>query len=167
MVLQKFIASCGLCSRRKAEALIKQGRVRVNGRVIKKLSGQRVNENDKVKIDNKYLQPVKKIYIKLNKPIGYTCTNRKFKNEKNIFDLVKYKERLFAVGRLDKASRGLILLTNDGKLAQKLMHPRYEHQKIYIITIFSPHFLISQQFINKLILQFKKGIDIGGDDGLV
>jgi pseudouridine synthase len=102
----------------------------------------------------------KKIYVKLNKPLDYTCTNRKFPGEKNIFDLVKIPARLYAVGRLDKNSRGLVLLTNDGELTQRLAHPRYEHGKKYEVKV-------SGEIKNgKLIAdRLMKGVDIGeGDD---
>jgi len=106
--------------------------------------------------------PEAKIYIKLNKPAGYTSTAARFKGEKNIFSLVKVKERLFIVGRLDKASRGLILLTNDGELANKLTHPRYEKEKEYLAAV-------SKQVASaKAVVQkFLTGVDIGEGDGIV
>jgi len=98
----------------------------------------------------------------LNKPVGYVCTNRSFPGEKNIFDLLKTTERLFAVGRLDKESRGLVLLTNDGDLAQRLAHPKFQHDKVYEVK--------TQEKITKsdsIVTQFKKGINIGEEDGVV
>lgn len=147
--LQKFIAACGHCSRRKAGDLIKEKKVRVNNQLAE--LGMKADENDKVEIvDNGgkailNYSPAKDnsfIYIKLNKPAGYICTNRKFKGEKNIFDLLKSfpqnKNRLFTAGRLDKDSRGLVLLTNDGDLVQKLTHPSFKHEKEYLVSIFPP-----------------------------
>jgi pseudouridine synthase len=134
MRLQKFIAESGYCSRRRAEELIREGIVTVNGKIA--VIGQSVAVGDKVLIDGKPLAGNdRKIYIALNKPKGYTCTNRLFKNEKNIFDLVDIDERLFIVGRLDKDSRGLVVLTNDGEYTQKITHPRYHHEKVYEVTV--------------------------------
>ncbi len=163
MVLQKFIARSGYCSRRKAESFIVNGKVVVNGEIA--YLGMRVDENDEVTICGKKLEPEnKKIYIILNKPIGYICTSRRFKGEKNIFDLVKVKERLFVVGRLDKNSRGLVFLTNDGDLAQKMTHPKYEHEKEYEVQLSISNL---QSLINGIIKKLKNGIDIGEGDGIV
>jgi len=132
--LQKAIAESGYCSRRAAEDHIREGIVTVNDKVAS--IGQTVTEDDEILIDGKPLKSQsKKIYIALNKPEGYTCTNRFFKGEKNIFDLVDVNERLFVVGRLDKNSRGLVILTNDGEYTQKMSHPRYHHEKVYEVTI--------------------------------
>lgn len=162
IVLQKFIADSGLCSRRKAEEMIKNGQVSVNGSMAE--LGMRVDISDTVDVDGKRLELAKEnIYIILNKPKGYTCTNREFKNEKNIFELVKIKERLFAVGRLDKNSRGLLLLTNDGATAEKLTHPRYEHEKEYIVKC---KYSIGDEHFNKEnILELVKKVKLGiGDE---
>lgn len=164
IVLQKFIAQAGFCSRRQAEEFIKKGRVFINGKIAE--PGMRADENDEVKIGGKRLVLHKKlIYIKLNKPEGYVCTSRKFKDEKNIFGLVGVKERLFATGRLDKDSRGLILLTNDGELADKLTHPRYEHKKNYEVRI--KNYGLSDEKIKEIENKLKKGVDIGEGDGAV
>ncbi|MFO7806891.1 MAG: pseudouridine synthase [Candidatus Moraniibacteriota bacterium] len=132
-VLQKFIAESGFCSRRKAQELIEAGKVSVNDQVAK--LGSRVSEKDLVEVEGSKIKPKEKVYIKLNKPVGYTCTNRKFTGEKNVFDLVKTDERLFVAGRLDKNSRGLIVLTNDGDWTQKITHPSFEHEKEYEVRI--------------------------------
>lgn len=135
--LQKVIAESGCCSRRRAEELIREGLVRVNNKVAE--LGQSVASNDQITIHGKPLkhQP-KKIYVALNKPKGYTCTGRRFKGEKNIFELIDIDERLFTVGRLDKNSRGLVILTNDGGYAQKMTHPRYHHEKVYEVSVRPP-----------------------------
>jgi len=160
-ILQKYIAEAGLCSRRQAEELIRKKKVLVNNEPAE--LGMRVDDNDQVKIYDEILQrKEKKIYIALNKPLGYTCTNREFKNEKNIFELIDIKEKLFTVGRLDKNSHGLILLTNDGDWAQKLSHPRYEHKKIYIVKIQKPE--MSEK---NILVNFKRGVNIGEGDGVV
>ena len=158
MILQKFMVEAGYCSRRRATELIKTGRVAVNGQ--KAEPGARVGENDDVRIGGVKLRLKKnKIYIKLNKPIGYTCTNRKFKGEKNIFELLPKKARqaslLHVAGRLDKNSRGLILLTNDGNLTKRLTHPKYGHEKTYIVKIKNQN-----ANIKMTIQKLKRGIEI-------
>lgn len=170
IVLQKFIADSGYCSRRKAGELIKDGDVFVNGEVAE--LGQRVGNEDEVEINGhrpggarkKLELAKKKIYIKLNKPVGYVCTSRWFKGEKNVFEIVDVKERLFAVGRLDKDSRGLVLLTNDGELTQKLTHPKFEHEKIYEVEVQGS---LGKKDIDNIINNFKKGVDIGKEEGVV
>ena len=160
MILQKAISTSGYCSRRKADELIRAGFVRVNGEMAT-IGDQADPERDNITIKGKSLSgPENKIYIKLNKPLGYTCTNKKFKSEKNIFDLVTIPERLFAVGRLDKDSHGLVLLTNDGDLAQRLAHPRFQHEKMYEVKV-REEVKNPQAVMNKLM----KGIDIGEGDG--
>jgi pseudouridine synthase len=161
IVLQKYIADSGYCSRRQAEEFIRKGKVSVNKK--KAELGMRVDDKDEIVLEGRAIGEKKEnIYIVLNKPIGYTCTNRKFKGEKNVFDLVKTTERLFVVGRLDKDSQGLVLLTNDGDLAQEITHPSFESEKKYIVEIENkkPH---SKEIVNR----FMKGIDIGEGDGIV
>lgn len=161
-ILQKIIAASGYSSRREAEKLIKNGKVKINGRLA--VPGDMADSSsDKISIKGKLIatQAASAVYIKLNKPVGFTCTNRRFPGEKNIFDLVRVSERMFAVGRLDKGSRGLVLLTNDGALAQRLAHPRFEHEKVYEVKA-------SGQFKNPgaLLGQLIKGVDLGEGDGL-
>lgn len=169
VVLQKFISSSGHCSRRKAEELIRLGKVKVNGEMAE--LGTRVDENDEVKVGGRLIKNQnEKIYIILNKPEGYVCTNRKFDGEKNVFDLLVDKtgkqhalrDKLFVVGRLDKNSQGLVLLTNDGELAQKITHPKYGHEKVYLVKIRKSD--SDCDFITK---KLKQGIDIGEGDGEV
>ena len=162
MILQKAIANSGYCSRRKADELIRNGHVKIDGRVA--IIGEQADpEINKITIDGSLIgKEEKKVYIMLNKPLGYTCTNRNFKNEKNIFELVDLPERLFAIGRLDKDSHGLILLTNDGDLTLKLSHPRFEHDKEYEVRVRDE--VINPGMVVKNLLS---GIDIGNDDGIV
>lgn len=163
--LTKFISQSGHCSRRKAEELIRAGKVNVNNKTAE--LGQRVNEKDIIKINNKLITTNKeKTYIILNKPRDYTCTTRKFKNEQNIFKLLpdEYKN-LHIVGRLDKNSRGLILLTNDGDLSFKITHPKFEHEKKYEIKLKVESKKLKEK--ENIILHFKNGINIGNGDGLV
>lgn len=162
IILQKAIANSGYCSRRKADELIRNGHVKIDGRVA--IIGEQADpEVNKITIDGSLIgKEEKKVYIMLNKPLGYTCTNRNFKNEKNIFELVDLPERLFAIGRLDKDSHGLILLTNDGDLTLKLSHPRFEHDKEYEVRVRDE--VINPGMVVKNLLN---GIDIGSGDGVV
>jgi 23S rRNA pseudouridine2605 synthase len=135
--LQKYLAECGLASRRKSEELITAGKVSVNGAVVIKLGIKIDPVKDKIEINGK---PVKakepKIYIKLYKPRGVVSSCLRQAGEETILDLVKdVPYRLYPVGRLDKDSEGLMLLTNDGELANHLMHPRYEHEKEYLVNV--------------------------------
>lgn len=157
--ITKIIANSGLCSRRKAESLVRKGLVFINHKQAQ--LGDRANYNDEIKVNNKVIDTEFELkYYILNKPQGYTCTNRKFKGEKNVFDLLKkdknfYDEKLNIVGRLDKDSQGLVLLTNDGDLTNKLTHPRYEHTKVYEVE--------TEKYItpfSEIQDKFKKGIDI-------
>jgi 23S rRNA pseudouridine2605 synthase len=178
IILQKFIAETGLYSRRRAEELIRLGRVTVNGMAAE--LGMRADENDDVRVSGKKIElQKKKIYIKLNKPPGYTCTNRKFPGEKNVFELlddINRKNGLHVVGRLDKDSRGLALLTNDGSLTQRLTHPKFEHEKRYLVRISTDSERIltdhgssgnRKSEIGNLEMKLKQGVDIGEGDGVV
>jgi len=146
--LNKFIAKSGLCSRREADTFINNGRVSVNDIVIKKM-GTLVNKNDLVKVDNKRIFPEKKIYILLNKPKDFITTNKDTHNRKIVINLIKgVKERIFPVGRLDRNTTGLLLLTNDGELEKKLIHPSHKIKKIYSIELDKP---ITKHDLNKII----------------
>jgi|TARA_B110000263_G_scaffold244628_1_gene252920 23S rRNA pseudouridine2605 synthase len=146
--LNKFIAKSGLCSRREADTFINNGRVSVNDVVIKKM-GTLVNKNDLVKVDNKRIFPEKKIYILLNKPKDFITTNKDTHNRKIVINLIKgVKERIFPVGRLDRNTTGLLLLTNDGELEKKLIHPSHKIKKIYSIELDKP---ITKHDLNKII----------------
>lgn len=138
--LQKYMAECGVASRRQAEKLILSGRVRVNGKAVTRLGTKIDPLTDKTEVNGKLLrQKEEKIYLKLNKPPGYVSSCRKFKDEKTVLDLVRDVPcRLYPVGRLDKDSEGLMILTNDGEFANRLMHPRYEHEKEYEVEVRDP-----------------------------
>lgn len=135
MRLQKFLAAAGVTSRRAAEELITEGKIKVNNKVITKL-GTTVDENlDVVEFNNKIIElPDHKIYIALHKPVGYICSTNEDQG-KTIMNLVKSKERIFPVGRLDQDSSGLIILTNDGEFANRITHPRYGSEKEYFVTL--------------------------------
>lgn len=136
MRLNKFLSGAGIASRRKCDELIEQGKVYVNGKVVKEL-GTIINEKkDKITFEGREVKlPTSFVYIKLNKPKGYACTASDEKGRKTIYDLVKCEERLFSVGRLDYDTEGLIILTNDGDFANKVIHPSYEIEKEYQVTI--------------------------------
>jgi len=156
--LQKFLAEAGVASRRKSEELILQGRVEINGRKIT-VPGCKVSESDIVKVDGKVVrQEKKKVYIMLNKPVGYVTTTKDQFNRKTVLDLVTgVEERIFPVGRLDYDTSGLLLLTNDGELANRLTHPRYETEKVY-------HAKIDGRIDENVIRAFEKGIRL--EDGI-
>ncbi len=136
MRLNKFLSSCGIASRRKCDEIISQGRVIVNGKVADSL-GLSIDENkDRVEVDGKVLcLPKEFVYLKLNKPKGYACTASDERGRKTIFDLIKSDVRLFNVGRLDYDTEGLLIVTNDGDFANKIMHPSFAIEKEYIVTI--------------------------------
>lgn len=136
MRLQKYIASCGAASRRAAEEMIAAGRVSVNGKVVTEM-GTTVNEyEDEVALDGRIIYPEeKKVYILLSKPKGYVTTASDDHGRPTVLDLVDVKERVFPVGRLDLNTEGLLILTNDGEFANRLMHPRYECEKTYFARL--------------------------------
>ena len=155
--LQKILADAGVSSRRMAETLISAGRVKVNGQVIKK-QGVKVDPyHDTVELDNKaILIFIPKVYYLVNKPQGIICSANDEKGRKTIIDLVpKLPFRIFPVGRLDYNSEGLIILTNDGTLAQKLTHPSFQVQKIYRVKI-------QGTVTEQEILSIKKGFYLDG-----
>ena len=164
-VLQKIIAASGIASRRGAEAMIRDGLVKLNGYQAK--LGERADDNDEITVNGKKLErSVEKIYIKLNKPMGYTCTNRYFKGEKNIYSLVNLPQKLFAIGRLDKDSRGLVILTNDGELTAKLTHAKFGSEKKYLVKCAADDRLLKKVTIDQTVRTLKKGVDLGEGEGL-
>jgi 23S rRNA pseudouridine2605 synthase len=133
--LHKVLAQAGVASRRKAEEMILAGHVKVNGRLVKLLGVQVDPGRDKVEVDNRLIRLEEKLYLVLNKPRGYISDRDETGEHKTALDLVPQGERLFAAGRLDLDSEGLLLLTNDGDLAFRLTHPRFEHQKEYLALV--------------------------------
>ena len=134
--LNKYIANSGICSRREADELITQGLVEVNGKVVTEM-GYQVQKTDRVVFDGQSITPEKPVYVLLNKPKGYISTTKDEKARKTVMDLVANASpyRLFPVGRLDRQTTGLILLTNDGHLTKKLTHPSFGVKKIYHVTL--------------------------------
>ncbi|MFP3390846.1 23S rRNA pseudouridine(2604) synthase RluF [Brevibacillus sp. SIMBA_040] len=136
MRINKFISETGICSRREADKLIDAGRVTING--MKAELGSTVQDGDDVRIDGKALGTKKKdVYIALNKPVGITCTTE-LHVKGNIIDFVNHSERIFPIGRLDKDSQGLILLTNNGDIVNKILRAEHNHEKEYIVTVDKP-----------------------------
>ena len=152
--LQKYIADCGITSRRKAEELIKQGKIKVNGKTITEL-GTKINpQKDIVMYNNNIIQIEQKyVYILLNKPIGYVTTVKDQFNRESVLDLVKVKERIVPVGRLDMYTSGALILTNDGDFVYKVTHPKHEVEKTYTVTI-------KGMVTNEEVNQLKNGVKI-------
>jgi 23S rRNA pseudouridine2605 synthase len=145
--LQKYLSSAGVCSRRKGEEYIKSGRVKVNGETVIQQGVQVDPEKDQVAVDGKIIRINNQmIYVLLNKPAGY-ITSRSHGSRKIVFDLINIKERLNPVGRLDKDSTGLLLLTNDGELHNRLIHPSFDHDKEYEVETLKP---INDKSLEKL-----------------
>ncbi len=154
--LQKYLADCGIASRRRSEEYIKKGSIKVNGKIVKELGIKIDQDKDRVEFKGKNVRPEERhIYIMLHKPAGYVSTCRAHKGERTILDLVKLKERIWPIGRLDKDSEGLIVLTNDGELTNKWTHPKYEKEKEYEVWVDK---VITREFLNNM----KKGVVIGG-----
>ena len=143
--LNKFISETGFCSRREADKIIAQGKVTVNGNVPE--LGTQVSTNDYIEISGKPLKNKEElVYIAFNKPVGITCTTE-HKVNGNIIDFINYPKRIFPIGRLDKPSQGLIFLTNDGDIVNKILRSGNKHEKEYIVTVDKP---ISPDFIKNM-----------------
>lgn len=149
--LNKFLSDAGFCSRRQADRLIEEGHVKVNNETA--LMGQKVTLLDKVTVDGKEVsREEEQIVIAFNKPVGVECTTDK-NNPDNIVDYINYKKRIYPIGRLDKNSQGLILLTNDGALVNNILKASNYHEKEYVVTVDKP---ITEEFIK----QMSKGVKI-------
>ena len=132
--LQKVIAQAGICSRRKAEELIIQGKVRVNGTVCDVL-GTKVSGNDTIEVNGTVLDKEDKVYYVMNKPKGVVCTSKDDKDRKTVLDYAPKGQRIYPVGRLDYDTSGVLLLTNDGEFCNRMIHPRYHLPKTYIVNV--------------------------------
>ena len=156
--LNKAIADAGVASRRAADALIAEGRVRINGRVVTEL-GTRVGVNDQVSVDGKLIGlPERHVYILLNKPKDTITTTSDERGRRTVLDLIDLPQRLYPVGRLDRHTTGVLLLTNDGDLAHRLMHPRYGVERYYDVVIDRPLSFTDAKAIAA------GGVDLGGGD---
>ncbi len=148
--LNKYIAMCGVCSRREADKLIEDGRIKVNGTVA--LPGTKVTEGDEVLYDDNRISPSsKKVVLAYNKPVGVVCTERDEHAERTIIEDLNYSERVTYAGRLDKDSEGLMILTNDGDLIQAMMKSRNGHEKEYIVEV-------DHRFTDSFIKGMEKGV---------
>lgn len=156
MRLNKYIASAGICSRRKADELIGNGNVKINGAVVSEM-GIDVQEGDVVQVNGKTIEHrEKKVYVAVNKPLGYITSMDDDKDRATVAELVgDIPERLFPVGRLDYNTTGLLIMTNDGELSQRLSHPKHEVYKTYVARVAG---IIS----NSRVARLRKGVDIGG-----
>tara|TARA_B110000908_G_scaffold58107_1_gene70773 strand:- start:5881 stop:6732 length:852 start_codon:yes stop_codon:yes gene_type:complete len=145
--INKFLSEAGYCSRRAADRLIDENRVTINGEVP--LMGTKIVEGDVVKVDGKLIikKEEKPVYIALNKPVGIVCTTDTHVEKDNIIDFMNYPKRIFPIGRLDKASQGLILLTNDGDIVNKILRAKNNHQKEYIVQVNKE---ITEDFLQKM-----------------
>jgi len=144
--INKFLSETGFCSRREADKLIEQGRVTINGIVPE--MGTKISMNDEVRVNGKLVREnrKKRIYLAFNKPAGIECTTNQEVRD-NIIDYINYHERIFPIGRLDKASEGLIFMTNDGDIVNKILRARNNHEKEYIVTVNRP---ITHRFIERM-----------------
>ena len=133
--LQKVLAAAGVDSRRKCEEVILDGAVKVNRRVVDELPAFVDPAKDVITVNGKKIRPARKVYFLLNKPKGVICTNQDPQNRKKAIDLIRTNERVFCVGRLDADTTGIIVLTNDSELANRLTHPKYELAKTYVVEI--------------------------------
>lgn len=145
--INKYLSEAGFCSRREADKLIEQGRVTLNGKVPE--MGTKIAEGDIVMVDGKTIlnKNEKPVYIAFNKPMGIVCTTDTGVEKDNIIDYINYPKRIFPIGRLDKASEGLIFLTDDGEIVNKILRARNNHEKEYIVTVNRP---ITPNFIERL-----------------
>ena len=145
--INKYLSEAGYCSRRAADKLVEQGRVTINGKVPE--MGTKVQSGDSVEVDGKKItnENTEFVYLALNKPVGIVCTTDNRVEKDNIIDFINYPERIFPVGRLDKPSEGLILLTNDGDIVNKILRARNNHEKEYIVYV---NKTITQDFIDQM-----------------
>ena len=146
--INKFLSEIGYCSRRAADKLIEQGRVKINGEVPE--MGTKISADDEVSVNGKLVHRAKKkkmVYIAFNKPVGIVCTTDQMREKNNIIDYINYPTRIFPIGRLDKPSEGLIFLTNDGDIVNKILRARNNHEKEYEVTVSKP---ITKEFIEAM-----------------
>lgn len=151
--INKFLSQAGYCSRRKADQLLEEGRITVNGKPAE--MGVKVTDDDEIKVDGKLVenQNKKPVYLAFNKPVGIVCTTDRGVEKDNIIDYINYPRRIYPVGRLDKASEGLILMTDDGKIVNKILRSRNDQGKEYIVWVNKP---VTREFI----LRMSRGVPI-------
>ena len=152
--INKYLSEVGYCSRRRADRLIEEGKVTINGVVIE--IGTKVEDDDKIEVEGQRIKKStkqKKIYLAFNKPVGIVCTTERRIEPNNIIDFVKYPTRIFPIGRLDKESEGLIFLTNDGDIVNKILRARNNHEKEYIVDV-------NRQINREFIQSMRNGVEI-------
>ncbi|MFD2586767.1 23S rRNA pseudouridine(2604) synthase RluF [Croceitalea marina] len=145
--INKYLSEVGYCSRRAADKLIEQNRITINGKIPE--LGTKVKEGDIVKVDGESISDPKEkpVYLAFNKPVGIVCTTDTRVEKDNIIDFINYPKRIFPIGRLDKPSEGLIFMTNDGDIVNKILRARNHHEKEYLVTVNKP---ITSDFITKM-----------------
>ena len=146
--INKYLSEVGFCSRRAADRLIEEGKVTINGKISK--MGIKVEEGDQVEVEGQRIKKStkqKNIYLAFNKPVGIVCTTNRSVEPYNVIDFINYPTRIFPIGRLDKPSEGLIFLTNDGDIVNKILRARNNHEKEYIVSVNRP---INRDFIQKM-----------------
>ena len=146
--INKYLSEIGFCSRRKADLLIEQERIKVNG--IYAVMGQKITGQEEIRVNNKIIKKLenkKHIYIAFNKPAGVVCTTDTKREKDNIIDYINYPARIFPIGRLDKPSEGLIFLTNDGDIVNKILRANNQHEKEYVVEVNKP---VTRDFIKKM-----------------
>jgi 23S rRNA pseudouridine2604 synthase len=153
MRINKLFSNYGICSRKETNKLIEEKRIKVNGKLC--VLGQWVEENDEILLDDKPISIKKRVYIALNKPVGVTCTAQS-KVKDNIIDFMQYPQYIFPVGRLDKESQGLIIMTNDGDLANEILECENMHEKEYIVQV-------DKHFDDEFLSQMAEGVEILSD----
>ena len=154
--INKYLSEVGYCSRRVADRLIKKGKVTINGKITK--MGAKVDDDDQVEVEGQRIdKPTtqRKVYLAFNKPVGIVCTTDGRVEADNIIDFIKYPKRIFPIGRLDKLSEGLIFLTNDGDIVNKILRAKNNHEKEYIVSVNRP---INKDFIQRM----SNGVEILG-----
>jgi len=152
--INKYLSESGYCSRRAADRLIEEGKVTINGEIPE--MGTKVNEDDQVEVEGQIIEKLtkqKKIYLAFNKPVGIVCTTDRRVEPDNIIDFIKYPKRIFPIGRLDKSSEGLIFLTNDGDIVNKILRARNNHEKEYIV-------IVNRQINKDFIQRMSNGVEI-------
>lgn len=146
--INKYLSEIGFCSRRRADDLIEQGRVKVNGKLA--VMGEKISGTEEIRVNNKVVKkPEKKksVYLAFNKPVGIVCTTDTRREKNNIIDFINYPTRIFPIGRLDKPSEGLIFLTNDGDIVNKILRANNQHEKEYVVEVNKP---ITKDFIKQM-----------------
>jgi len=157
MRLARFLANCGVASRRGAEGLIKGGKVKIDNKIVIELATTVDPDASNIKVNDKRINKEPKVYYLLNKPKGYICSVKDPHHQQTVLSLVPRRPQVFPVGRLDKDSHGLLLLTNDGDLAYQLTHPKFNVQKTYLIKV-------HKDLDEGIIISLKKGIKL--EEGL-